>query len=497
MLDSARQDAIRSAVLQACDAFRGICGPLEYRDLVLAMLLVRFLSDVASVQGGQAAMVSSDASYWVPDESRFDRLVAARNNAGLGERFDEALAAIEQANSGLHGVFQGISFNSTVLGNAEQKERVLGRLLDAIGASALNFGEGGSPANEGVAFACDFLIRHTAEFGGRWGGEFYTPPELSQLLARLMEPTGGEAIGDPCCGTGSLLIACSQFARARSEQGGCDLFGQEKNGSAWALAKMNMVLHGETHHQLEWGDTLRDPKLLDATGQLRRFDVAVSSPPFSLRDWGHEMADRDAHQRYWRGIPPRAAGDYAFISHMVETLAPETGRMAAVVTLGVLFRTGAERQIREQLVRENLIDAVIALPTKMFAHTAIPVAILVLRKRKADDGVIFIDASETYQHGKTQNVLRESDLGMIEDIYRRRQGVERYARLVDPGEIAANDFNLSVPRYVATLADEEAVDLFALRAERVQLKSELARLEAKLSALLEEAGHGDVTVFKS
>ncbi len=464
---------------------------MEYRDFVLAMLLVRFISDVASVQDGQVAVVSRDSSYWVPDESRFGRLVADRNSTGLGERVDKALAAIERANSGLRGVFQGISFNSTVLGNSKQKERVLGRLLEAVSASALSFSEDGGPANEGVAFACDFLIRYTAELGGRWGGEFYTPPELSQLLARLMEPASGETIGDPCCGTGSLLIACSQFARARarSGQGGCSLFGQEKNGSTWALAKMNMALHGETHHQLEWGDTLRDPKLLDATGRLRRFDVAVSSPPFSLRDWGHEMADRDLHQRYRRGVPPRTAGDYAFISHMVETLAPETGRMAAVVTLGVLFRTGAERQIREQLVRENLVDAVIALPIKMFAHTAIPVAILVLRKRKTDDGVMFIDASEAYQHGKTQNVLRESDLGLIEDIYRRRQDVERYARLVDTDEIAANDFNLSVARYVATVADEEAVDLGALRAERVQLKSELARLEAKLSALLEEAGH--------
>lgn len=460
---------------------------MEYRDLVLAMLLVRFLSDFASAHRNQAAVASTDASYWVPDESRFDRLVAARDSADLGKRIDAALAAIEQANEGLRGVFQGISFDSTVLGNVEQKRRVLGRLLDAVNVSALNFGEG-SLAKEAAAFACDSLIKHTAEIGGRWGGEFYTPPELSQLLARLMEPTSGEAIGDPCCGTGSLLIAGSQFARARSGQGGCTLFGQEKNGSTWALAKMNMVLHGETHHRLEWGDTLRDPKLLDAAGGLTRFDVVVSTPPFSLRDWGHEMAERDVHQRYRRGVPPRMAGDFAFISHMVETLAP-AGRMAAVVTLGVLFRTGAERQIREQLVRENLIDAVIALPTKMFAHTAIPVAILVLRKRKADDGVMFIDASHTYQHGKTRNVLRESDLSMIEGIYRRRQDVAPYARLVFPAEIAANDFNLSVARYVAAEADEELVDLDALRAERFQLKSELARLEAKLSALLEEAGH--------
>lgn len=490
MLEPARQEAIWSAVLQACDAFRGMCGPMEYRDPVLAMLLVRFLSDVASLQDDQAVAVAGDASYCVPDESRFEHLVTARNKAGLGQRIDAALAAIERANSSLRGVFQGISFNSPVLGNVDQKERVLGRLLDAVNVSALSFHEGGSLAKEAAAYACDSLIKHTAEIGGRWGGEFYTPPELSQLLARLMEPTSGEAIGDPCCGTGSLLIECSQFAKAMSGQGGCTLLGQEKNGSTWALAKMNMVLHGETDHQLEWGDTLRDPKLLDAAGELRRFDVVVSTPPFSLRDWGHEMAERDVHQRYRRGVPPRMAGDYAFISHMVETLAPATGRMAAVVTLGVLFRTGAERQIREQLIRENLIDAVIALPTKMFAHTAIPVAVLVLRTRKADDGVMFIDASHTYQHGKTQNVLRESDLSLIEDFFRRRQDVAPYARLVFPAEIAANDFNLSVGRYVSPADDEESVDVHALRAERAQLKSELERLEAKLSALLEEAGHG-------
>lgn len=489
MLEPIRQDSIRSTVLKALDAFRGICGPMECRDYVLAMLLVKFISDVATVQGDQVAVLSSTAPYRVPDTSNFDRLVADRHNAGLGRRIDMALDALELANPDLQNVLQGISFNSTMLGNAEQKEHVLSQLLEAIGDSSLSFSEGDSLASNGFAFACDFLIRHAAELGGRSGGECYTPPGLSQLLAHLMRPTSGETVGDPCCGTGSLLIACSQFARERSGQGGCSLFGQEKNASTWAVAKMNMILRGETHHQLKWGDSLRDPRLLDASGRLRRFDVAVSCPPFSLRDWGHEMAERDVHQRYWRGVPPRTSGDYAFISHMMETLAPETGRMAVVVTLGVLFRTGAERQIRERLIRENLIDAVIALPTKMFAHTAMPVAILVLRKQKTDEGVIFIDASNTYQHGKTQNVLRESDLNMIVNSYRERQDVEWYARLVSPSEIAKNDFNLSVARYVAAATDEEVVDVEALRAERAQLKAELAQLETKLSVLLEKAGH--------
>ena len=488
MLDPSRQEAINAAVLKACDAFRGVCSPVEYRDFVLAMLLLKFLSDTAPSQASARAPGDSAAHYVLPDQSRFGSLAIAHGATGTGERLDAAFAAIERANPSLAGVFHGISFNATVLGNVDQRERTLGRLLSAFGAEALNFDRGGDDGKEAVAFACDSLIRHTAELGGRWGGEFHTPPELSELLARLVEPKGGETVGDPCCGSGSLLVACSQFAKKRSGQVGCALFGQEKNGATWALAKMNLILHGESHHQIEWGDTLRDPKLLDVAGRLKQFDVVVSSPPFSLRDWGHEVAEGDVHQRYWRGIPPRSAGDYAFISHMVETLAPKSGRMAAVVTLGVLFRTGAERQIREQLVRENLIDAVIALPTKMFAHAAIPVAILVLRKQKVDDAVMFIDASHGYQHGKTQNQLRESDLGLVEQTYHRRQDVDRYARLVSAAEISGNDFNLSVTRYVATADGEEEVDLDALRAERGQLKARLEQLEAKLAVLLEEAG---------
>jgi type I restriction enzyme M protein len=488
MLDATRKETIQAAVLQACDAFRGVCSPVEYRDFVLAMLLLKFLSDVAPSHPGMGAPASDGAPHIVPEESRFGCVVSSRDD-DAGDRLDAAFAAIERANQGLRDVFNGISFNSTVLGNIEQKERTLGRLMSAFTSDALNFSQGGSVAKEAVAFACDSLIQHTAELGGRWGGEFYTPPELSQLLARLVAPASGETVGDPCCGSGSLLIACSQFAKEGSGQVGCALFGQEKNGATWALAKMNLILHGESHHQIEWGDTLRDPKLLDSSGRLKQFDVVVSSPPFSLRDWGHEMAAGDIYRRYWRGIPPKSAGDYAFISHMIETLAPKTGRMAVVVTLGVLFRTGTERQIREQLVRENLIDAVIALPIKMFAHSAVSVAILVLRKSKDHDAVLFIDASRGYQHGKTQNRLRESDLNLIEQTYRNRQEVERYARLVSAAELAANEFNLSVARYVATSESEEEVDLEALRAERVQLKAQLGRLEAKLSALLKEVGH--------
>lgn len=215
----------------------------------------------------------------------------------------------------------------------------------------------------------------------------------------------------------------------------------------------------------------------------------VSNPPFSLKDWGYELAEKDRYHRYHRGIPPRAAGDYAFISHMVQTLAPNNGRMAVVVTLGVLFRGGSEQEIREQLLRENLIDAVIALPAKMLSYTGIPVALLILRKNKPDKQVLFIDASHDYQCSKTQNILREQDIARIESTYRKRQSVEHYAEVVTLENILGNDSSLSVGRYVQAKEEAEEVSLLELRSERSNLKAELDVLEARLVTLLEELNH--------
>jgi type I restriction enzyme M protein len=489
MLDLQRQDAINAAVWRACDVFRGVSDPGDSKDFALAMLVLKYISDVGQDHLGPTDEHSDGTRFVVPEGSSFYALLAASLKAGNGERIDKALRAIEEANIGLQGTFQGISFNATALGSVEQKDRVLCQLLEAFQTDALDFRADQERAAEAVACACDSLIKCVAEISGKRRGEFFTPPEVSQLIARLMQPGEGDTISDPCCGSGSLLITCSQLARQSSRHKGCVLYGQEKNGSTWALAKMNMILHGESRNQLEWGDTLRDPKLLADDGSLRKFEIVVSSPPFSLRDWGHEGAERDLHQRYRRGVPPRTAGDYAFIGHMVETLMPKTGRMAAVVPHGVLFRGAVERQIRERLIQENLIDAVIALPAKMFFHTGIPVALLVVRKNKTDDRVLFIDASRSYQHGKTRNILRQIDLDMIEGTYSARHDVNQFARLVSQTEIVANDCNLSIARYIDAMENEAEIDLMAIRAERAQLKAELARLEVRLAALLKETGH--------
>ena len=273
------------------------------------------------------------------------------------------------------------------------------------------------------------------------------------------------------------------------------LYGQEAIGSTWALAKMNMFLHGVDNHRIEWGDTLRNPKLLEDKGRLRLFDVVVANPPFSLDKWGHEGAGDDPHGRYRRGIPPKTKGDYAFILHMIETLKPGSsskkgGRMGVVVPHGVLFRGSSEGKIRKQLIEENLLDAVIGLPEKLFFGTGIPAAILVFRQDKTDENVLFIDASREFRAGKNQNALSEENIRKIVETYTNRADVDKYAHLATPEEIAENDFNLNIPRYVDTFEEEEEIDLMAVRAERKQLKEKLVSLELEMDGYLKELGYG-------
>lgn len=484
MLEQQSKNNVVSAVHNACDVFVNLGDISDFRGELLAMLLLKYLSDTSQNFMSLSIEHRADREFVVPPESRFDVLLESLNTPGIGKRIDAALSTLEKTNACLDGIFQGIRFDSTLLGNTEQRDRVLGQLLNAF--MILDFRKCPEQAAQMVAYACESFIEYVAEMAGKRGGDFTTPVQVSQLIARLVQPMAGDAVADPCCGSGSLLIACSQWASLNSDSKECALFGQEINGNTWALARMNMILHGEDKSQLVWGDTLREPRLLD-NGTLRKFEVVVSSPPIALRDWGYEQAKYDKYERYWRGIPPRKSGDYAFLSHMVETLHPSKGRMVMVVSLGVLFRGAAESEIRKKLLQENLIDAVIALPPKMFPHTGIAVVLLVLRKQKTDENVLFIDASSSFKHGKIQNILREEDASRIEHTYLERKDVDRYARLVSRKEVFENDCNLAVARYVHVDIDEneEEIDLLKVQEERAQLKVELAALENKLSTLLE------------
>ena len=501
------QDDINKAVWNACDTFRGVISADTYKDFILTMLFLKYLSDVYRDEyiklveqfGDNPELIHAMMSkqrFVLPEGASFWDLYELRHQPGNGQRIDEALHAIEEANgTKLKNVFQDISFNTDKLGQEKQKNELLRHLLEDFGKEILNLSVERVGSLDVIGNAYEFLIKHFAASSGATAGEFYTPPEVSSLLATILEPVEGDQICDPACGSGSLLIKCGAMVRKNSGSKKYALFGQEAIGSTWALAKMNMFLHGEDNHRIEWGDTIRNPLLLDKDGQLLQFDVVTANPPFSLDKWGHEDASSDPYGRFHRGVPPKTKGDYAFISHMIETLKPASsskqgGRMGVVVPHGVLFRASSEGKIRQQLIEENLLDTVIGLPEKLFFGTGIPAAILIFKKNKTDDTVLFIDASNEFKSGKNQNQLTDANIAKVIETYKARSSVDKYAYLASFDEIKENDFNLNIPRYVDTFEEEAEIDLGAVRSERLELKAELERLETEMAGFLKELGYG-------
>lgn len=505
------QDEINKSVWGACDTFRGTVDPSIYKDFVLTMLFLKYLSDVwqdhyekyEEEYGDHPELIEEmmkNERFHLPADANFYALHKARHEPGNGERIDKALHAIEEANiNKLRDVFQDISFNSNKLGEEKQKNDILKHLLEDFAKDALNLRPSRVGNLDVIGNAYEFLIKNFAATSGKKAGEFYTPPEVSELIAELVDPQEGDEICDPACGSGSLLMKCgNQVKKNFSGSKKYALFGQEAIGSTWALAKMNMFLHGEDNHRIEWGDTIRNPKLTDASSKedcLKHFDVVVANPPFSLEKWGIEVAEDDRFSRFRRGLPPKTKGDYAFVTHMIETIKPgssseQGGRMGVVVPHGVLFRGSSEGKIRQKLIEENLLDAVIGLPEKLFYGTGIPAAVLIFRKKKPDDKVLFIDASRDYKDGKNQNFLTDENVNTIVETYKARKSFDKYAYLATLDEIKENDFNLNIPRYVDTFEEEEEIDLMAVRKEREVLKQQLADLEVQMDGYLKELGYG-------
>ncbi|MFX6058868.1 type I restriction-modification system subunit M [Acinetobacter baumannii] len=507
MVTQINQDTVNKALWSACDVFRGTVSADTYKDYILTMLFLKYISDVwqdhydnyKNEYGDEPELIEEmmkNERFVLPRESNFYTLLERRFEPGNGERIDMALHALEEANGTKlkdvgKSVFQDISFNTDKLGEEKQKNTILKDLLEVFAVPELNLKPSRVGSLDVIGNGYEFLIKNFAASGGQKAGEFYTPPEVSDLIAELLDPQKGDSICDPACGSGSLLMKCGRKVVSNHNSKEYALYGQEAIGSTWSLAKMNMFLHGEDNHKIEWGDTIRNPKLLDKNGDLMLFDIVTANPPFSLDKWGYEQAENDKFDRFRRGLPPKTKGDYAFISHMIETLKPVTGRMGVVVPHGVLFRGSSEGKIREKLINENLLDAVIGLPEKLFYGTGIPAAILIFKKQKSDDSVLFIDASREFKSGKNQNNLTEENITKIVETYRARESVDKYAYLATLQEVKDNDYNLNIPRYVDTFEEEAEIDLVAVRAEREQLKTQLAELEVQMAKYLEELGYGE------
>ncbi len=496
MANKISQEQINDTLWRACDTFRGTLDPAQYKDYLLVMLFLKYVSDVwtdkrtalAKKYEGDDVRIERALGrerFVVPRESHFQFLYEKRVAPNIGEIINIALEKIEDANRAkLENVFRNVDFNSEpYLGETKDRNRRLKNLLDDFANPVLDLRPSRIGKLDVIGNAYEYLISKFASDAGKKGGEFFTPPEVSILLAKLLAPQSGETICDPACGSGSLLIKVAREVGSEDYY----LYGQEVNGGTWALCKMNMFLHNIDKAHIEWGDTLNSPKLVD-DNHLKKFDVVVANPPFSLGKWGAENAAGDVFHRFYRGTPPKSKADYAFITHMVETAAKDGGRVGVIVPHGVLFRGGAEGKIRTQLIDENLLDGVVGLPANLFFGTGIPAAILLFRKGRETSDVLFIDASRDYEDGKNQNKLRDEDIAKIAATFRGRQTVGKHSYRASVEEIRENEYNLNIPRYVDTFEQEEEIDVDSVHEDIVAIERELASTRAKINEHLKSLG---------
>ena len=495
-MSTANQSEINDVAWKACDTFRGVVDAENYRNYILVMLFWKYMSDVwrdhrdaylREYQGDEARVTRRLARerFQLPEGCDFYSLYALRNEPDIGERMNVALAGIEEANkSKLEGVFREVDFNSeSKLGQTRDRNVRLKLILEDFADPRLDLRPSVVGEEDVIGNVYEYLLERFASDAGKKAGEFYTPGQVSKLLALLLAPKKGDTICDPSCGSGSLLIKVGRQADERDFA----LFGQEMNGTTHALCRMNMFLHGMDNFRIEWGDTLRNPRLVESD-HLMRFDIVVANPPFSLDKWGCDEAAADPFHRYHRGVPPKSKGDYAFITHMIETAREGTGKVGVVVPHGVLFRGAAEGKIRRKLIEENLLEAVIGLPANLFFGTGIPAAILIFNKGKTHGDVIFIDASREFKDAKNQSILTDVHLQKIVQTYQAFQTVEKYAYRATPQEIADNDFNLNIPRYVDTFEEEAEIDLEGVKKEIARLENELTGVRSKMEGYLKELG---------
>ena len=498
MKEKIQQKDINSAAWTACDVFRGVMDAAGYKDYILTILFLKYISDVwgdhyqeyAKKYSGNDERIRrklKNERFVLPEGSDFYTLYEKRAASNIGELINIALEAVETANrEKLEGVFRNIDFNSEAnLGKTRDRNRRLKMLLENFNKPELNM-RPSRVSEDVIGNTYIYLIERFASDAGKKAGEFYTPHKVSELVAKLCAPKPGARICDPACGSAGLLIEAARVVGGKNYS----LSGMEVNGSTWALARMNMFLHGADAARIEWCNTLTSPALVE-NNALMKFNNVVANPPFSLDKWGAEEAEADPYSRFWRGVPPKSKGDYAFISHMVEVALEKEGRIVVVVPHGVLFRGAAEGRIRRKLIEENLLDTVIGLPGNLFPTTSIPVAILLFDRSREQGGknhkrkdVLFIDASREYQAGKNQNTLLDEHLEKILQTCKARKDADKYAHVADFEEIEENDFNLNIPRYVDTFEEEEEIDIDAVEKEIKRLEKELVKVRGRMGELL-------------
>lgn len=490
------KDQINAVVWKACDSFRGSMDSSKYKDYILSLLFVKYLSDshketlqkLKKEYKDNPEMLQrrlSREKFKLDEKSTFDYLYANKEKENIGEIINAVLEKIEEDNQEkLEGIFRNIDFNDkNLLGNNKERHKILKNLLENFSNNKLDLSPSKLEDQDVMGDAYEYLISEFAGDAGKKGGEFFTPSGVSTLLAKLLQAQESNTIYDPTCGSGSLLIKASKEV----DNTNFAIYGQEKNSQTHSLCRMNMFLHGIDDADIKWGDTIINPQHLD-NDHIKTFDIVVANPPFSLKEWGEEHAKDDEYKRFSSyPMPPKTKGDYAFVIHMISSLAPH-GKMGIILPHGVLFRAASEEAIRKKIIEENLLDAVIGLPENLFYGTSIPACILIFKKDRENKDILFIDASKEFQKGKRQNTLTQENIQKILTTYHNRQEIEKYSHIATIQEIKENEYNLNIPRYVDTFKKEEEVDIPSTLEKIAHLDKEIAKTQEKMDNYLKELG---------
>lgn len=452
-----KKSELYSSLWASADELRGGMDASQYKDYVLALLFVKYVSDKYAGQ--------PDAPIVVPPGGGFADMVALKGKKDIGDGINKIIARLAEAND-LKGVINQADFNdSSKLGDAKEMQDRLTRLVGIFENPALDFSKNRAEGDDILGDAYEYLMRHFATESGKSKGQFYTPAEVSRIIAQVIgmqtAKSQDQTLYDPTCGSGSLLLKAADQAPH-----GISIYGQEKDNATRGLAKMNMILHNQPTAEIEQGNTLTTPRYTNAIGTLKTFDFVIANPPFSDKAWSNGViTDADPFTRFdGYGVPPPKNGDYAYLLHVIRSL-NSTGKGAIILPHGVLFRGNAEAEIRKNIIQKGYFKGIIGLPANLFYGTGIPACIIVLDKENAvaRKGIFMIDASKGFIKDGNKNRLRHMDIHRIVDVFTRQLEIPKYSRLVPLSEISdpKNDYNLNLPRYIDSGEPEDLQDIEA------------------------------------
>lgn len=484
---------LKQFLWRSADILRGKIDSSDYKKYIFGLLFYKRISDLwdeeyekvlEEYHDEEIARSDHNHRFQVPKDCRWK--IIEKQAQSIGQKLNEIFDKLTNANSPkLDKIFNDLDFAN----RDKFPNETLQRLVNHF--SQHNFGDT-YISSDLLGDAYEYLIEQFAADAGKKGGEFYTPREVERVIIHILKPHEKDHIYDMAVGSGGFLLEAYHYLKEKAGEKKARslyLYGQEINIGTYAIAKINMFLHGLDSADIARGDTLADPKFLNPNGSLKTFDICVANPPYSIKEWEHEIFKSDRHARIaGYEMPPTKKADYAFVLHMVKSM-NENGCAGIVLPHGVLFRGGAEGRIREQLIKNDLIEAIIALPAKLFYGTGIPAAIVIFNKNKPKDRqnkILIIDAEKDFEEGKNQNRLRKKDIEKIVSAFEGYRDIEKYARVVEVKEIKENEFNLNVRRYVENGEEEEIIDVKTVWNELKEIEKEREKVDKKVEGYIKE-----------